>query len=262
MAPRTGATTAASAAAGTRKSSAAVKQTTVVHVIRHGEAQHNVDHKYLAKRDTTLTARGRRQAGALQEVLSDLKPQLLVTSPILRALQTAQALAFKGGKTLVVPDARERVACESHQSDLPIDPANAAAKSFEALGWDWSLLHRDMAAVGAGAGADAGDCDGDAGADDGDAAAAYLRSLMDYDLAGKRHIEDRARRLSTYLEERPESDVVLVSHGAFLMHLTGDSYMGNCEVRSYEVSDGGWHAIGSPRTGARDVDTNAARGGC
>ena len=39
----------------------------IVHVIRHGEAEHNVDSKAQLKRDTELTGKGHKQAAALRE---------------------------------------------------------------------------------------------------------------------------------------------------------------------------------------------------
>eukprot|EP00927_Polykrikos_kofoidii_P035701 TRINITY_DN30245_c0_g1_i2.p1 TRINITY_DN30245_c0_g1~~TRINITY_DN30245_c0_g1_i2.p1 ORF type:complete len:198 (-),score=23.99 TRINITY_DN30245_c0_g1_i2:6-521(-) len=119
----------------------------MVHVIRHGEAQHNVSRRCLFCRDTELTPRGRRQAKALYNVLANLvpKPQLVITSPILRALQTTKDSEFKG-RVLVVPEARERVACRKHLCDLPTDPAGSPAAEFGSF--DWSLAKGVVDSVG------------------------------------------------------------------------------------------------------------------
>merc|ERR1719188_2668317 len=83
----------------------------LVCIIRHGEAQHNVSDSFLSKRDTRLTARGRQQAIALRKVFANLKTQVVLTSPILRAMQTVTAMA-PAVPTVVVPNARERILCE------------------------------------------------------------------------------------------------------------------------------------------------------
>eukprot|EP00438_Fugacium_kawagutii_P021229 Skav220508 [mRNA] locus=scaffold4697:355411:370395:- [translate_table: standard] len=185
----------------------------VVHVIRHGEAQHNVNDKFLLKHDTKLTKRGQQQAKSLHRLLPKLKPQAAVTSAVLRALQTTRGIGFCG-PTVVVPEARE----------VGGWPANSPVESREALSndmrakfarYDWSLI--------------AGK--GDDRPSDG----------MVWETA--REIKDRARRLSRWLEQRAESSLLLVSHGEFLQHLTGDNYMGNCEVRSYSLHRGKWQRL-------------------
>merc|ERR1712151_586717 len=66
----------------------------------------------------------------------------------------------------------------------------------------------------------------------------YLQ--REYQRRGDYKIRRRAQRMTRFLERLPGSRVVLVSHGEFLMHLTGDSYMDNCEVRAYKLSLGCW----------------------
>lgn len=58
------------------------------------------------RHDTKLTKRGHRQAKSLQQLLPKLKPQVAITSAILRALQTTRGIGFEG-PTVVVPEARE-----------------------------------------------------------------------------------------------------------------------------------------------------------
>jgi len=195
------------------KKSATGPRAKVVHVIRHGEAQHNVSEAYFAKRDTRLTPRGKRQARALRRLFPALNPQVVITSPILRAMQTARAMAPSSTPTVVVPDARERISCSSHLCDLPAAPKRfRRSKQFGAM--DWSLVARG---VGTGK---------------------YEREIVDTDLASWGNIKRRGRELTRFLLDRPEESLAVVSHGGFLMRLTGDSYMDNCEVRTYLVSGG------------------------
>mmetsp|Transcript_127616 Transcript_127616/g.346335 ORF Transcript_127616/g.346335 Transcript_127616/m.346335 type:complete len:223 (-) Transcript_127616:270-938(-) len=186
----------------------------VVHVVRHGEAEHNVSDAFSSKRNTQLTAKGRRQARSLRCNLKRLKPQAVITSPLLRALQTARAMS-PSTPTVVVPDARERILRRTHLCDLPVDPKRfRQSKQFG--GMDWSL------ASGVGT-------------------RGYQKDIMDTDVASWANVRRRGRRLTRYLLGRPEASLAVVSHGGFLMGLTGDSYMGNCEVRTYLVT-GGRHA--------------------
>ncbi|KZV89023.1 phosphoglycerate mutase-like protein [Exidia glandulosa HHB12029] len=64
-----------------------------IHMIRHGEALHNVDREY-AEVDPPLTERGLREAIALGQRLAwqNFAPSAIVTSPMTRTIQTALAL--------------------------------------------------------------------------------------------------------------------------------------------------------------------------
>lgn len=57
----------------------------LIHIIRHGEAIHNIDRTY-AKRDPPLTAAGRDQCQQVELVAT---PDLILISPMTRTLQTA-----------------------------------------------------------------------------------------------------------------------------------------------------------------------------
>lgn len=186
-----------------------------VYVIRHGEAEHNVDKAFLKCRDTQLTAKGRRQALALKRYIANLNPDVLVTSPVLRALQTSKGIGFKG-RTVVVPDAREMA---GWQANCPIEPKRGASGDLAGQfgDYDWSLALRDVKGL----------------------SSIEKYKSKEYQRTNAKVLR-RARRLTKYLEKLPETKIVLVSHGEFLMHLTGDGYMDNCEVRAYKVAGGEW----------------------
>ena len=104
----------------------------IVHIIRHGQAEHNVHDAALEKRNTKLTPLGQSQAASLSERVRALNPEVVLTSPILRAVQTTAG--FIGGadsvpiaNVVVVPDARERVSHSTHLCELPLSPAAATA---------------------------------------------------------------------------------------------------------------------------------------
>ncbi|KAK4067208.1 hypothetical protein Purlil1_13906 [Purpureocillium lilacinum] len=106
----------------------------IVYLIRHAEAEHNVS-KDFSQRDPPLTPLGLSQAGILATTFPDLSSVAIVlTSPLLRALQTALAgfshiIAGHGVedspqvdrvKLLIDPDLEEK-------SDLPCDTGSDRA---------------------------------------------------------------------------------------------------------------------------------------
>lgn len=59
-------------------------------LIRHGETEWSRDGKHTGRTDVPLTTHGENQARALQPLLADLKPALVLSSPRGRALRTAE----------------------------------------------------------------------------------------------------------------------------------------------------------------------------
>jgi probable phosphoglycerate mutase len=66
-------------------------------VIRHGETQWNTESRIQGQRDSTLTAAGREQARALAERMAGEKFDVLVSSDLGRAFDTASAVAARCG---------------------------------------------------------------------------------------------------------------------------------------------------------------------
>lgn len=62
-------------------------------IVRHGECLGNVDTQRYPGPDTELTELGRRQAECVGQRLASLRITHLVSSPLLRALETAQIIA-------------------------------------------------------------------------------------------------------------------------------------------------------------------------
>lgn len=64
----------------------------LLHIVRHAQGYHNVDPgvmKTAAGFDAQLTPQGRQQCEALQRSTASLRPELYVTSPLTRTVQTA-----------------------------------------------------------------------------------------------------------------------------------------------------------------------------
>ena len=62
-------------------------------IARHGQTQWNVENKICGRTDVPLTALGQEQAKALAENARGLKLDRIIASPLLRAKQTAAAVA-------------------------------------------------------------------------------------------------------------------------------------------------------------------------
>ena len=192
----------------------------IIHVIRHGEAAHDVNNAALRQRDTALTAKGQRQAASLQARLLAMQPEVVLTSPILRALQTTAGCLHPACKTpvVVVPDSREFSKKSSHLCEMPLAPTSESASSFAS--YDWTMVEAAVKQAGS-------------------SVAKWEAGLQRADRAWA-DVDKRSAALSKLIEERPEKTLCLVSHGGFLQRLTGDEYMDNCELRSYSLDGGKW----------------------
>jgi broad specificity phosphatase PhoE len=82
-------------------------------LIRHGETEWNVEGRYQGQADPHLNLKGRRQARALAKKLHGLGLELLISSPLKRAAQTAQIL----GENLELPVIYDHRLMEIHQGD-------------------------------------------------------------------------------------------------------------------------------------------------
>jgi len=74
-------------------------------LIRHAESQGNFEHRLQGRREFPLTERGLDQAQALAERLNATPLAAVYSSPIGRAMQTAEVIAAKAGVE-VVPEPR------------------------------------------------------------------------------------------------------------------------------------------------------------
>lgn len=74
--------------------------TTRLILIRHGETDWNVEKRYQGQEDPPLNRRGREQAKLLAEALSGVPVNVLYSSPLARARETAETLKERFGVPL------------------------------------------------------------------------------------------------------------------------------------------------------------------
>ena len=75
-----------------------------IYVARHGQTQWNAENKICGRTDLPLTAQGLAQAEELADKVEKLDIDLILSSPMLRARQTAQASAARLGVALEIDD--------------------------------------------------------------------------------------------------------------------------------------------------------------
>ncbi len=68
-----------------------------IFLIRHGETKDNIEKRYTGRRQTMLTEKGEYDAEILAMNLEHHDIRTVVCSPLIRAMQTAQALCFNWG---------------------------------------------------------------------------------------------------------------------------------------------------------------------
>jgi 2,3-bisphosphoglycerate-dependent phosphoglycerate mutase len=156
-----------------------MKKPKIVYFVRHGQSDDNAAPIFQAY-DSPLSVRGKHQAMALAERLKHLEFDVLISSPQLRAKQTAEYIAKATDKKIVI-------------SDLFVErtkPTSIAGKSYDddqarAIWKDWESS----------------------------------LDTPDYRVEDGENYEDmivRADKALSYLEERSESSFVVVSHGHFI----------------------------------------------
>lgn len=164
-----------------------------IHLVRHAEGYHQLprDHPNVQIRDALLTETGIEQAKAFCERFPyHDRTDLLCASPLRRAIQTAQ-LAFapelrRGMTILAIPQAQEA------QSDpcSTGSPASDLRSVYSGDAIDFHLLSEDWFVK-----------DGINASDD-------------------HTLRERARELRSILRDRPEDNIVLVTHGMFAHYVT------------------------------------------
>ena len=150
-----------------------------VYFVRHGESISNVSGAHQGF-DEPLSEHGQHQAGVIAERAASLPVEAFVASPVVRARQTAERIAERIGKT-------------PEFCDLFVE--SIGPKKF------WGL-----------------------GPDDPEAAAAYKQIRERYGEPGWRLLDEenfddhtaRAKAAFAYLENRPEENILVVTHGHFL----------------------------------------------
>lgn len=75
-----------------------------LYVARHGQTQWNLENRVCGRTDLPLTEDGWKQAWLLAERTKDLKLDVIISSPMLRARQTAEPAADIHGLEILVDD--------------------------------------------------------------------------------------------------------------------------------------------------------------
>ena len=79
-------------------------EATVTLLLRHGQTPMSVQKRYAGRSDAPLTDAGVQQAAAAAKRLASADLGVIVTSPLLRAVQTAQEVAAATGAAVVTDD--------------------------------------------------------------------------------------------------------------------------------------------------------------
>lgn len=188
--------------------------------IRHGESTFNAAWRAAAVDplhfDAPLSPVGVEQVRQARRALEHLPVELVVTSPLTRALQTAVGLFGEhrhSPRFVVHPLMRERV---ENSCDVGRSPAELAVEfpALDVAHLDDPWWHVD-------------------GAPD-------HRGICIEPVAS---VAARALQFKSYLRMRPERCIAVVGHGTFFFHLTGQT-LANCEIADVELDTVG-HA-GAP----------------
>lgn len=153
-----------------------------VYFVRHGETEGNRERMWQHP-TISLSEKGRQQAAFVGRRFASIRIEALISSPMTRARETAQAIAETTG---CIP-----LECDYFHEVLR--PSEVRGKKYD----DPSIAH-------------------------------IVQFFNDhFDSPDVRHsdeenffdVQDRARRAVTFLEERPESRICVVTHGEILRHI-------------------------------------------
>lgn len=75
-----------------------------LYVTRHGETDYNTQKRYAGSTDIPINIKGRKQAENLADKLSDIKFDVIISSPLLRARQTAEIIQKSCDAPIIIID--------------------------------------------------------------------------------------------------------------------------------------------------------------
>ena len=180
--------------------------------IRHGESTFNAAHRATGRDpghlDARLTERGQAQAEAARERIAAIPFELVVTSPLTRAIQTSAILFGEHpAEPRVLVEVLHRE-CQESSCDVG-RAASEIAREFPHL--DVGHLPEVWWH-----------------AEEGCAVGAYP--------VEPRHLFDRrVAEFREWLRRRPERTIAVVGHGTFFFHLTG-IWLDNCESTELDLA--------------------------
>ena len=189
-----------------------MRETTRIVCLRHGESTCNAAHRLgggdPGHRDARLTPRGQAQAREARQRLTDIPFELVVVSPLTRAIETA-AIVFgehpNQPRVLVEVLHRE---CQESSCDVGRATSEIAAE----------FPHLDV----------------------GHLPEIWWHAEPGCEVGGypvePRHLFDaRVAGFRDWLRTRPESTIAVVGHGTFFYHLTG-TFLENCATIELDLA--------------------------
>ncbi|KAJ5737927.1 phosphoglycerate mutase family protein-like protein [Penicillium malachiteum] len=200
----------------------------ILYVIRHAQGEHNVNDSHHI-RDALLTDTGKAQCEELQQNFPFLNEiELIIASPLRRTVQTAAytfapELKKRQIPMVLVPKAQEisSLACDvGHDAEVV---KLEAPKLIMDVVSSWSPVNLDTTLV-----------DESWNSKEG----IYASNLV--------AVKQRAAEMRSWIYNRPEKHIALVTHGGFLHYLTEDwtGYVkgkgtgyANCEYRKLEFTE-------------------------
>jgi probable phosphoglycerate mutase len=75
-----------------------------IYITRHGETMRNAEQRILGRTDDPLSVKGRVQAAELAEKMKDVEIDLIFSSPLSRAKETADTIAAIKNMSVIVDD--------------------------------------------------------------------------------------------------------------------------------------------------------------
>ncbi|KAF1845013.1 phosphoglycerate mutase-like protein [Cucurbitaria berberidis CBS 394.84] len=197
-----------------------------IHLIRHAQGEHNATRNYEI-RDAVLTPKGKEQCRILKSKFSHHDDvNIIFASPLRRTIQTAAlslgpALSRQDVPFVLLPSLQEVSAtgCDTGMADSAEDVKRLLPELFAQDELDFDYNKIDASAVTEG-----------------------WNSKQGYWAYQKEAISKRAADLRNWFFQRPEEQIVVVTHGAFAHFLTedwdvddpmtGTAYK-NCEHREF-----------------------------
>lgn len=206
-----------------------------IYMVRHGQSIHNAqvyadqgvdqnDERYV---DACLTPLGVQQARDIARDVRALRPQLVVSSPMTRAIQTAAYATAAANIPVAISElCTERLGCSCDiGSPVPVLQNRFPHLDFSAIArpdaWWWTVHNLDKPPTKP-------------------SDSNWVRSLelmQKYDVTEPyAALMKRVNAFRLWLLQRPESRIVVFAHGVFLRHLASDGlYFSNCEIRKLTV---------------------------
>lgn len=203
-------------------------------LVRHGQSEHNAHaHHHLGVDlndklyiDAPLTALGREQAQAISKDIAQFNPQLIVVSPLTRAVQTGLLASSQLSKS--VPFVVNKLCAERMAYSCDIGSSVSVLKSrfphldFSGIDppdiWWWTKLEDGVTP-----------------------SVQRTLELLNQEFPGVTHdgiepLQDLMKRINEFrmwLLQRPETRIAVFAHGVFLYNFANDGagYFGNCEMR-------------------------------